>query len=220
MPNSFKTISDLEKKLSIETELRRRLSELLTEKEQEFHSFLQSTSDYVWQINQSDKIVSCSADLADLLGYPPDEIIGRRVYDFLTTDAILEFRLMLSHSKKPDYRISWMETSLFTRDGRSIPLLFSGVPIRDTRGSYLGFQGIGRDISKDLIIEEKERRLTDLLETVTEGVAIQDDNGDVLYVNSSARRLLAIPDDIDLHAYNYRSFLNSACLCTSECGEA
>jgi PAS domain S-box-containing protein len=143
---------------------RKRVEEALRESEEKFRSLVETTSDWIWETDADGVYTYVSPRVRDLLGYEPEEVLGRKPFDFMPPDesphVMAEF-LSAAKERKPFVGI---ENVNIGRDGRRVVLETSGVPRLDGRGNFLGYRGIDRDITDRKRAEEVLRRSHDELE--------------------------------------------------------
>ncbi len=163
----------------------------LQESEGRFRSLVESTSDWIWIVDQDGVYTYSSPKVKDLLGYEPDEVVGKRPYDFMPPREATRVATLVRdcfESRSPLVRV---ENTNLRKDGRLVVLETSGVPIVDDSGNLLGYRGIDRDITEYKQIEEslvdRERRYRRLLAAVTsytysvhfqDGVPVSTEHGD------------------------------------------
>ncbi len=182
---------------------RKRAEEALRRSEERFRALVESTSDWVWEVDAGGVYTYASPKVKDLLGYEPEEIIGKRPFDLmLPADAervALQFAA-IAESKKPFARL--MNVNLH-KDGRSVVLETSGVPLLDAEGRLLGFRGIDRDITDrtqaEEALAESEQKFRLLAEQALMGIMIlQDDK--VKYVNGAMADIIgSTVEDLSRH---------------------
>jgi PAS domain S-box-containing protein len=151
---------------------RKRAEESLQASEERFRALTESTSDWIWEIDQYGVYSYTSPKVKDLLGYDPEEIIGKKPSDLMPEDEtkrISEIFNSIMESRKP---FAALENKNLHKDGREVILETSGVPIIDKDGNFTGYRGIDRDITErnkaeeSLKASEKElkKRVKDLEE--------------------------------------------------------
>lgn len=122
-------------------------SQALIQNEARFRGMLESTSDWVWEANGAGIITFSSNKVLDLLGYTPEEALGHTPFDFMppgeARHAIWSFR-DIAGSRRPFHTL---ENIFLNRDGHTVILETSGVPVFDTDGKLSGYRGISRDIT-------------------------------------------------------------------------
>ena len=199
----------------------------LNRSQKKFQSICEITSDWIWEVNEDGIYTYSNPKVEDILGYAPNEIIGKSPFDFMSkaeADKIVGIFKKLAKSKKSFFGLVNVNVH---KTGREVVLETSGVPIFDSGGSFKGFRGIDRDITRrkqlqddlkrahdelaqrvekrtielktaneELQAQIKKRKLTEnelrkseqrfrmLVETMSEGLAIQDSQGKLTYVNN------------------------------------
>lgn len=122
--------------------------EALSESEQRFRSLVETTSDWIWEMDQDGNYTYASPAVADLLGYEPREVLGRKPLDLVPPEDLETeteaFRNMIQ-ARKPFVRV---ERTMRHKNGRQVILETSGVPIWDAKGVLRGYRGVDRDITK------------------------------------------------------------------------
>ena len=153
------------------TDLRRRLIELessetkqrevlrdLRKSEERYRLLVESSSDFIWEVDANGIYTYANPKVKDLLGYEPEEIIGKTPFDLMPAyEAERVARLFkdIFESQKP---FQELENTNLHKDGHHVVLDTSGVPIFDAKGNFSGYRGIDRDISKR---KKTEKRLND-----------------------------------------------------------
>ena len=85
-------------------------------------------------------------------------------------------------------------TILLSKDGREIPIDDSGAPIRNGSGQLLGVVLVFRDIterrSAEDLLASSNAKISDVLESITDGFLALDGKWNFEYVNSAAEKIL------------------------------
>lgn len=127
----------------------------LRESEGRFRALAESTSDWIWEIDRNGVYRYCSPKIRDILGYEPEEVIGKTLFDFISSEEserlTSDFKSIMG-SKKP---FAALEKVNRHKDGRKVVLETSGVPFFDSSGNLEGFRGIDRDITEHKKLEEQ-----------------------------------------------------------------
>jgi PAS domain S-box-containing protein len=138
---------------------RKQMEEALGESEQRFRSLVETTSDWVWEVDQNGFYRYISPKVKELLGYEPEEVIGKKPFNFMTldeTEQVAELFRNIIKSRKPFTRL---ENTNVHKDGRLVVLETSGVSIFDKDGNFAGYRGIDRDISERKRAEQDRKNL-------------------------------------------------------------
>ena len=127
---------------------RRWVEEALHASEERFRTLTESTSDWVWEVDVDGVYTYASPKVKDLLGYEPEEVIGKTPFDLMPPEEAKriakEFRA-IADSQRPFARL---ENTNLHKDGRLVVLDTSGEPFFDADGRLRGYRGIDRDITE------------------------------------------------------------------------
>lgn len=188
-------VADPTRKAAVEnTDELIRVNSALRASEERFRSLVETTSDWVWEVNATGVYTYASPKVRELLGYEPEEVIGRTPFDFMHPgDEQKRVRAIFADavlSRKP---LKALENVNIGKDGRHVVVETSGVPILDGEGNVLSYRGVDRDITERKKMEEalrnSEKRFRQLADSALEGLIIYDEAGNILDMNSSILRM-------------------------------
>ncbi|QFY42253.1 response regulator [Candidatus Methylospira mobilis] len=158
--------SSVRQALSAERGIRARKAaeKALRESEERFRSLVESTSDWIWEINAQAVYTYASPQVFDLLGYSVGEILGKTPFDLMPPAESGRVKAVFNDiaSEKKPFRL--LENANLHKDGRVVFLESSATPIFDAEGRLKGYRGIDRDITERKRVEENFRRYKDQLE--------------------------------------------------------
>ena len=145
---------------------RKQAEEALRESEEKFRGLIETTSDFIWEMDVNGVYTYCSPQIEKLWGLEPEEMLGKTPFDlFLPEDreqAIKAFSMLLESSSP----FMNMEMRSLDGTGRTVLIEVSGVPFYDVDGRLNGYRGISRDITERKQAEEalaqSRERLHDL----------------------------------------------------------
>lgn len=143
------------KKLQLEIENRKRAEKELRKSEERFRALTESTSDWIWEVDVDGAYTYASPKANDLLGYKPEEIIGKTPFDFMPADEAERVAGLFRKIGKSGKPFSGLENTNIRKDGQHVVLETSGVPFFDKDGNVLGYRGIDRDITERKHTEQK-----------------------------------------------------------------
>jgi len=153
-----------EKSLKEHSEHLEEMVEALRESEDRFRSLVETTSDWIWEVDQESIYTYVSPKVKDLLGYELEEVIGKTLFDLMPADEAERvgglFRDIVD-SREP---FKGLKNTNLHKDGRHVVLETSGVPIFDKAGNLTGFRGIDRDITERKKAEEELEKHREHLE--------------------------------------------------------
>jgi two-component system cell cycle sensor histidine kinase/response regulator CckA len=148
----------------------RRAAEALRQSEERFRSLVETSHDWVWQVDENFVYTYSSPRVRDLLGYEAEEVIGKAPFDLMPPEEAARIRKALEQVRAEHKPIVALENVNLHKSGRRVILETSGVPFFDDSGRFAGYRGIDRDITQRKAAEEalREReafisRIMDLL---------------------------------------------------------
>jgi PAS domain S-box-containing protein len=98
--------------------------------------------------------VYASPQIKDLLGYLPEEVVGKTSFDFMPPDEAQRIAPVAQEKLKVGESFTHLENINVRKDGRPVVLETSGVPFFDCQENHLGYRGIDRDITEHKKIEK------------------------------------------------------------------
>jgi PAS domain S-box-containing protein len=121
--------------------------------EERFRGIAESISDWIWEVDADGRYTFCSEHVERILGYQCHEILGRTPFEFMVPEEIetqkQQFNKIISERRVIRDMRNWN----LHKDGRRICLLTNGVPILNEQGELIGFRGIDKDITEQIIAE-------------------------------------------------------------------
>lgn len=138
---------------SLETQVAER-TEAVRSTEQSFRSFVETTKEFIWKTDVQGTITYANPAVADILGHPPDVLIGRPLFEHVNdADRAQLTRVWLetvaAKGEWRNWRIRYQH-----RDGSDRYHESSAVAILDARGDVIGFQGTNRDVTERKLAEQ------------------------------------------------------------------
>jgi PAS domain S-box-containing protein len=97
-----------------------------------------------------------------ILGRKKEEIIGRKIYEFMDEENIEKVRRQ--ERVRSERKRSLYEVSLMRSDGKQVPCLVNASPLFDGGGNKIGSFGMFTDITERRHIEEDLKRNVEELE--------------------------------------------------------
>jgi len=175
--------------LFIDITERKRVEEALRESEHRFRSLVETSSDWVWEIDRNGIYTYTSPKVKDLLGYEPEEIIGKTPFDLMPPDEAKRAAELFNdivESRKP---FDGLENTNLHKDGQLVVLETSGVPIFGEGENLLGYRGIDRDITErkqtEGALRQSENKYRTLLENLPQRIFLKDRNSVYLSCNEN-----------------------------------
>ncbi len=119
----------------------------LMESEARFRALVESSSDLIWEVDADGIYTYVSPKILALLGYTPEEVIGRTPFDLMDAGEAERVRTLFNEiaaSRQPGFGIENINRH---KDGHVVVLETNAVPIFDPAGELVGYRGMDRDIT-------------------------------------------------------------------------
>ena len=129
--------------------------ESLSKSEARFRDIAESMSDWIWETDTSGVYTYCSGSVEDILGYKPDEMVGKTSFDFMHPDEKKRIGAIFSEIVTEKRPIRNLENWNLTKNGKMVCFLTNGIPILDEKGELIGYRGIDSDITERKQAEEE-----------------------------------------------------------------
>lgn len=167
----------------------------LKQSEEKFRNLVETTNDFIWETNAEGVYVYASPHVRDLLGYEPDEVIGRSPFHFMSPNEAERVRIISESITKSGKAFEKLENTCLKRDGSMVILETSGVPMLDENGKQCGYRGIDRDITdakqtQMALIASQERYKT-IIEHAADAILFGSHAGMMIGCNEKAIQLTA-----------------------------
>jgi len=180
----------------------RKAEDALRESEEKFRALVETTSDFIWEVDTGGKYTYASPQVGMLLGYDPQEMIGRTPFDLMPPEEAArvgaEFNRILA-SRLP---IATLENQCSHKDGHTVILETSGLPRYGKDGNFTGYRGIDRDITKRKHAEEalleSEGRYRGIIENIQDVFFRIDGENRVVMLSPSATRMFGIASPAEI----------------------
>ncbi|CAG0928902.1 two-component system, NarL family, sensor histidine kinase EvgS [Thermoflexales bacterium] len=164
--------------------------------EERFRALVETTSDWVWEIDRHNVYTYTSPNVSELLGYTPQEIIGRTPFDLMPPAEAQRIRALFQEFVNQSRPIERLENTIQCKDGRLVVLETSGVPFFDANKKLLGYRGIDRDITErkqaEEALRESEQRFRLFMQHFPGLAYIKDAATRVLFANQGFKDYLNI----------------------------
>jgi len=120
--------------------------------DERFRAMVESSSDWIWELDQNYRFTYASPTTNSFFGAPPDTLIGTSIDEW--AGAGLQSALFPFGRATPASYIGH-ERTMHTGDGKAVVFESSGTLILDDNGGFRGIRGIDRDVTQQRAIREK-----------------------------------------------------------------
>ncbi|WP_320041941.1 PocR ligand-binding domain-containing protein [uncultured Desulfobacter sp.] len=126
-----------------------------------------STSDWIWEVNADGIFTYCSGGVEKVLGYSPEEILGRTPFELMFTEDQQRMDELIAGLFAQREPIKNQEIWHQAQDSRRVCLLTNGVPVIDDCGRLEGYRGSNTDITErkqtENALQMERERLTNVI---------------------------------------------------------
>jgi PAS domain S-box-containing protein len=162
--------------------------------ENRFRALVETSLDWIWEIDAEGRYTYTSPSVFKLLGYSPEQVLGRTPFDFMAADEATRIAAVFTNINADHQPFTLLENTCLHKDGHEVVLETSGTPIFDTSGTFVGYHGIDRDITEHKLAEnaiKEEEAFNRLLfdNSLIAKVVMDQGTGRYLDCNKAAVRL-------------------------------
>jgi len=173
---------------------RKQAEEALRDSETKLHehdatirALVETSRDWIWAINLPGIHTYCNPAIEAILGYRPDELVGKPSFDLIHEEdrKMVEAELPKWIAEKRGWNglvLRWKH-----KDDSWRYLESNAVPVVDAAGEFVGFRGVDRDITDrrnaQQALQESEERYRSLFEDALDMIHIVDANGIIIDAN-------------------------------------
>jgi len=120
-----------------------------------------AAGEYIWEVDAGGRYTYLSRRVREVLGYAPEELLGRSPLDLVSPDDLAAVRSRSEHLAGRQTAFRDFEHRVIRADGKIIWLSINGVPAFNADGVWSGYRGAGLDITarkeaEQALIREKE----------------------------------------------------------------
>jgi PAS domain S-box-containing protein len=163
----------------------------LRESEERYRRIVETSNDGIWSINGESKITFVNQRLADMLGYSPDEMIGKSFSQFIPEASEAKAPQRFEGTRGISQET---EVKLERNDQSELWVLLKTSPIRDADGAYVGTLAMMTDRTRaredEEALRKSEEQYRQIVETTTEGIIKSDASARILFVNRRFAEML------------------------------
>ena len=138
----------------------------LRESEAKFRSLVESTSDWIWEIDEHGNYTYSSPQVLGMLGYTAEDVIGKTPFDLMTPEDAGRIRDRFASIAGERKHFKLLENANLHKNGQVVSLETSGTPMFDAHGVFKGYRGIDRDITERKEAEKERRASAEKLEQI------------------------------------------------------
>ena len=116
--------------------------------EQRFRDIAENTSGWVWEVDVEGLFTYVAPVVKNILGYEPSEMLGKYFYDFFITENREEVKTDAFKIFNNADSFQEFVHPCHHKNGDTVWISTSGVPMFDSDGKFAGYRGMNIDITK------------------------------------------------------------------------
>jgi PAS domain S-box-containing protein len=176
-----------------EEEKRKLAEEALQQSNKRFTDIAENALEWIWEVDARGKYTYASHIVEQILGYKPEEVVGKHFYDLFHPDDREELKkaAFAAFAEKQPFR-QFVNRNI-RKNGEIVWLSTSAVPILDEKGTLLGYRGADVDITERKLAEdalrESEAFRSGLLANSPIPIAVINPDDSIRYVSPALEKL-------------------------------
>ena len=166
-----------------------RQREMLKRSEERYRHLIEDINDWVFEVDENWEYTYSSPKVREILGYKPEEVLGRKPFDFMPKEEREVAREKIEAIRERRTSFSGQENVFRTRDGQLVVLETSGRPFFDEDGNLKGYRAVSRDITARKKAEERLAYLAGITEHSVDAIISLDLQGQIVSWNKGAEMM-------------------------------
>ncbi|MBD2102596.1 PAS domain S-box protein [Leptolyngbya sp. FACHB-261] len=147
--------------LAQEVTERRQVEAALRASEERYRRMIETTIEGVWILDTQSRITFLNRQMAAMLGYSVEEMLGHFIFDFVSEESLVASPI----EGNPQNSFARHDSLFQRKDGSQLWAIVSTNPLWDSDGQYTGTLGMVTDITKRKQAEDLERANLELQRT-------------------------------------------------------
>ena len=163
-----------------------------------FQTLLETSSDWIWEVDSGGHYTYASPQVKTLLGYEPNELLGHTPFDLMPRQEVSRLGGAFAKIVTAQQPFALLENINIRKDGQRVVLETSGTPIIDADGNLLGYRGVDRDVTQRVEAQQALRDSQDMLQRAQAVARIGSwallNGSERLSLSKEAARIFDLPD--------------------------
>ncbi len=166
---------------------RKETEEKLQESEEKYRNIVEIANEGIAVLDSEETVTFVNNKVIDMLGYAPEEVIGRPMWGFIDEEyrPIVKIRL----KKRRQGMSESYEMKLTHKNGSSIWVFLNVKPLFDKDGNFAGSLSMLTDITERKESEEKIQRLANIVESSNDSIITESLDGIITSWNKGSEQV-------------------------------
>ena len=121
--------------------------------ETRFGQIAELSGEWIWETDRTWRYTYSSPAVERLLGYQPEEVLGRKINEFAPPHLRKPVIASLQEGMRREQRVEALSMRLVRRDGGEVICETFAVPLLDGSGTCIGYRGCHRDVTRERRLE-------------------------------------------------------------------
>lgn len=131
-------------------------AEAVKASEEKYRLLAEQVRDVIYALDSEGRFTYLNPRVQEILGYTPEELLGRYATDILTPPSQRRAQQILARAARGKDPLGFYELDMVKKNGAGIvPVEIGTVTIRDAAGRVIGWQGVARDITERKQLEQQ-----------------------------------------------------------------
>ena len=145
---------------------RKRIEKKLAESEEKYRALVESSSDFIWEIDPDGVYSYVSPKIKDMMGYKPSEVTGKALYEFMPEHEADRVRPIFEKCVQEKQSFQGLIIKAYSKSGSQRIFETNGVPVFNDTGEHVGFLGTNRDITENHKLQRRIEHSEAMLQSI------------------------------------------------------
>ena len=187
---------------------RKQVEQGLRQSEERFRQVAENVGDVIWEVDAKGLYLYMSPAVERILGYPSDELIGKKhFYDLFAPNVREELKAAALNAFAAKESFRAFPNSNVRKDGKIVHLETSGVPLLDEAGNLVGYRGSDTDVTERKRMEEQLQARLQEIEHLKQALERENiilrteasllfEHGDIVGESAAMRAVLSLAEQV------------------------
>ena len=157
---------------------RERAENALRESEERFRNLVETSSDWIWEVDRQWRYTYASPKVHELLGYTPEDLMGKTPFELMVEEDAAIIHQIFDQKVQQKQPLEGLQNRNRHREGHVVVLETNAIPLLDKAGNVIGYRGVDRNITDRQRAEEalrqSEIKYRTLFTSITDPIVIFD----------------------------------------------